>query len=167
MHYTTNPKRIMSKKRTRQQGFSIIELTVVLAVAGMLIVGALVAANTVMSSMKANRYVSDIALMVTAARAWKGIGSSYAGLTKNPAGETTVAIDVLIKMGRLPTDAATNPDGGTYTLVGGTAVGETGQFTITTSEADSKTCENVLAQIQTQSEGTATCTDSNLSAVFK
>jgi prepilin-type N-terminal cleavage/methylation domain-containing protein len=157
MHYTTNPKRIMSKKRTRQQGFSIIELTVVLAVAGMLIVGALVAANTVMSSMKANRYVSDIALMVTAARAWKGIGSSYKDLT----------VGDLVAMGRLPTDAATNPDGGTYTLVGGTAVGETGQFTITTSEADSKTCENVLAQIQTQSEGTATCTDGNLSAVFK
>ena len=158
MHYTTNPKRIMSKKRTRQQGFSIIELTVVLAVAGMLIVGALVAANTVMSSMKANRYVSDIALMVTAARAWKGISSSYAGLT---------GVGTLVDMGRLPADAATNPDGGTYTLVGGTADGETGQFTITTSEADSKTCENVLAQIQTQSEGTATCTDSNLSAVFK
>ena len=158
MHYTTNPKRIMSKKRTRQQGFSIIELTVVLAVAGMLIVGALVAANTVMSSMKANRYVSDIALMVTAARAWKGIGSSYKDLT----------VGDLVAMGRLPTDAATNPDGGTYTLAGGdgTAVAVS-QFTITTSEADSKTCENVLAQIQTQSEGTATCTDSNLSAVFK
>ena len=161
MHYTTNPKRIMSKKRTRQQGFSIIELTVVLAVAGMLIVGALVAANTVMSSMKANRYVSDIALMVTAARAWKGIGSSYAGLIKKGT-ETAVAIDALIGMGRLPEGAAKNPDGGDYVLTPGT-----GQFTITTSEADSKTCENVLAQIQTQSEGTATCTDGNLSAVFK
>jgi prepilin-type N-terminal cleavage/methylation domain-containing protein len=162
MHYTTNPKRIMSKKRTRQQGFSIIELTVVLAVAGMLIVGALVAANTVMSSMKANRYVSDIALMVTAARAWKGIGSSYAGLTKNPAGETTKAIGTLIGMGRLPTDAATNPDGGDYVLT--PAIG---QFTITTSEADSKTCENVLAQIQSQSVGVSTCETGNLSAVFK
>jgi prepilin-type N-terminal cleavage/methylation domain-containing protein len=164
MLYTTNPKRIMSKKRTRQQGFSIIELTVVLAVAGMLIVGALVAANTVMSSMKANRYVSDIALIVTAARAWKGIGSSYEGL-KTEDKETTEgigAIGALIGMGRLPEGAAKNPDGGDYVLTP-----EIGQIIITTTEADSKTCLNVLAQIQTQSEGTATCTGGNLSAVFK
>ena len=148
MHYTTNPKRIMSKKRTRQQGFSIIELTVVLAVAGMLIVGALVAANTVMSSMKANRYVSDIALMVTAARAWKGISSSYAGLT---------GVGTLVDMGRLPADAATNPDGGTYTLVGGTADGETGQFTIATTLTSQATCLNVNKQLEDQAESVGAC----------
>jgi prepilin-type N-terminal cleavage/methylation domain-containing protein len=164
MLYTTNPKRIMSKKRTRQQGFSIIELTVVLAVAGMLIVGALVAANTVMSSMKANRYVSDIALIVTAARAWKGIGSSYEGL-KTEDKETTEgigAIGALIGMGRLPEGAAKNPDGGAP----GTEA-EVGQFTITTTGADQPTCLNVLAQIQSQSVGDSTCSTGDLSAVFK
>ena len=163
MLYTTNPKRIMSKKRTRQQGFSIIELTVVLAVAGMLIVGALVAANTVMSSMKANRYVSDIALIVTAARAWKGISSSYEGLT----------IVKLVGMGRLPADAATNPDGGTYTLVGGTgeeAGGATGQFTITTTLTSTATCNNVNKQLEDQAESVVDCVEgdsSPLGVTFK
>jgi prepilin-type N-terminal cleavage/methylation domain-containing protein len=159
MHYTTNPKRIMSKKRTRQQGFSIIELTVVLAVAGMLIVGALVAANTVMSSMKANRYVSDIALMVTAARAWKGIGSSYEHL----------AVGDLVAMGRLPTDAATNPDGGTYVLTPGTEA-TAGQFTITTTLTSTATCNNVNKQLEDQAESVVDCVEgdsSPLGVTFK
>ena len=159
MLYTTNPKRIMSKKRTHQQGFSIIELTVVLAVAGMLIVGALVAANTVMSSMKANRYVSDIALIVTAARAWKGISSSYEGLT----------IVKLVGMGRLPADAATNPDGGNYVLTPGTEP-EVGQFEITTTLTSTATCNNVNKQLEDQAESVVACVEedsSPLGVTFK
>jgi prepilin-type N-terminal cleavage/methylation domain-containing protein len=160
MYHPTNKKRVMSKKKAHQQGFSIIELTVVLAVAGMLIVGALVAGNTVMSNMKSNRYVQDISLIVTAARAWKGIGTSY----------TDLSVAELTGMERLPTTwgdgVNQNPDGGNYVLTPGTETA-VGQFTIATTGADQPTCLNVLAQIQSQSVGVSTCETGNLSAVFK
>jgi prepilin-type N-terminal cleavage/methylation domain-containing protein len=160
MYHPTNKKRVVSKKKAHQQGFSIIELTVVLAVAGMLIVGALVAGNTVMSNMKSNRYVQDISLIVTAARAWKGMGTSY----------TNLSVAELTGMERLPTAWGNgenqNPDGGNYVLTPGTEA-EVGQFTITTTGADQPTCLNVLAQIQSQSVGDSTCSTGDLSAVFK
>ena len=84
MHHTTNPmlpKLPRSQTRGRQQGFSIIELMIVLAVAGMLIVGALVAGTTVMNGVKSNRYVNEISTIVTQARGWKGIKTDYTDIT--------------------------------------------------------------------------------------
>jgi prepilin-type N-terminal cleavage/methylation domain-containing protein len=83
MHHTTNPKLPKlprSQTRGRQQGFSVIELMIVLAVAGMLIVGALVAGTTVMNGVKANRYVNEISTIATQTRAWKGVKTDYSGL---------------------------------------------------------------------------------------
>ena len=161
MYHPTNKKRVVSKKKAHQQGFSIIELTVVLAVAGMLIVGALVAGNTVMSNMKSNRYVQDISLIVTAARAWKGMGTSY----------TNLDVEELTGMERLPTTWGNgenqNPDGGNYVLTPGTG-DDAGQFTIDTTDTDKTTCLNVVAQIQSQTVSVSNCLESDeISAVFK
>ena len=163
MYHPTNKKRVMSKKKAHQQGFSIIELTVVLAVAGMLIVGALVAGNTVMSNMKSNRYVQDISLIVTAARAWKGMGTSY----------TDLSVAELTGMERLPTAWGTgenqNPDGGNYVLTPGTEA-TAGQFTITTTLTSTATCNNVNKQLEDQAESVVDCVEgdsSPLGVTFK
>ena len=143
MHHTTNPmlpKLPQSHARGRQQGFSIIELMVVLAVAGMLIVGALVAGTTVMNGVKANRYVNEISTIATQTRAWKGVKTNYSDIT----------IDKLVKMGRLPN--ATNAEGGAYTLKVGNP---TSTFIITSDGMTNKICEDVIEQIKGQAIGNA------------
>lgn len=160
MYHTANKIMLSRTKKGQQKGFSIIELTVVLAVAGMLIVGALVAGNTVMSNMKSNRYVSDISLIVTAARAWKGMGVSYETLT----------LGILSDMKRVPdawgSGTNANPDGGSYSITPGTAT-EVGQFTIGTTAMEQSTCLNVKAQISSQTAAVPTCVKGVLSAIFK
>jgi hypothetical protein len=108
---------------------------IVLAVAGMLIVGALVAGTTVMNGVKSNRYVNEISTIVTQARGWKGIKTNYTG----------IGIDQLIKMGRVSTK--TNADGGAYLLAAVTGVNE---FTLTSAGMEEKTCEDVAEQIRAQ-----------------
>ena len=156
MHHTTNPmlpKLPKSHARGRQQGFSIIELMIVLAVAGMLIVGALVAGTTVMNGVKSNRYVNEISTIVTQARGWKGIKTDYTG----------IGIDQLISMGRLTT--STNADGGDYAL--GEVAGEN-EFTLTSAKMEKKTCEDVAEQIRAQTtaavEAVAATTGENATA---
>ena len=167
MHHTTNPmlpKLPKSHARGRQQGFSIIELMIVLAVAGMLIVGALVAGTTVMNGVKSNRYVNEISTIVTQARGWKGIKTDY----------TDIAIQKLIDMGRLTTK--TNADGGAYQL----AAVNVNEFTLTSADMEKKTCEDVAEQIRAQTtafidedgdtpaSGGAICADNgDLTATFK
>ena len=156
MHHTTNPKLPKlprSHARGRQQGFSIIELMIVLAVAGMLIVGALVAGTTVMNGVKSNRYVNEISTIVTQARGWKGIKTDY----------TDITIQKLIDMGRLTTK--TNADGGAYLLAAVTGANE---FTLSSAGMEKKTCEDVAEQIRAQTtaavEAVAATTGENATA---
>ena len=156
MHHTTNPmlpKLPRSHARGRQQGFSIIELMIVLAVAGMLIVGALVAGTTVMNGVKSNRYVNEISTIVTQARGWKGIKTDY----------TDITIQKLIDMGRLTTK--TNADGGAYLLAAVTGANE---FTLSSAGMEKKTCEDVAEQIRAQTtaavEAVAATTGENATA---
>jgi hypothetical protein len=137
---------------------------IVLAVAGMLIVGALVAGTTVMNGVKSNRYVNEISTIVTQARGWKGIKTDY----------TDIAIQKLIDMGRLTTK--TNADGGAYQL----AAVNVNEFTLTSADMEKKTCEDVAEQIRAQTtafidedgdtpaSGGAICADNgDLTATFK
>ena len=174
MHHTTNPmlpKLPKSHARGRQQGFSIIELMIVLAVAGMLIVGALVAGTTVMNGVKANRYVNEISTIATQTRAWKGVKTDYTGIT----------IKALTDMGRLPN--AINTEGGAYAVAEGEGVPPK-TFIITSNGMTKEICLDVAEQIQGQTLGTpgsgtaaagnlvkatsgATCDETELSAIFK
>ena len=143
MHHTTNPmlpKLPRSHARGRQQGFSIIELMIVLAVAGMLIVGALVAGTTVMNGVKANRYVNEISTIATQTRAWKGVKTDYTGIT----------ITALTDMGRLPN--ATNTEGGTYAVAVGVP---SSTFIITSNGMTEEICLDVKEQIKGQAIGNA------------
>ena len=169
MHHTTNPmlpKLPRSQTRGRQQGFSIIELMIVLAVAGMLIVGALVAGTTVMNGVKANRYVNEISTIATQTRAWKGVKTDYTGIT----------IKALTDMGRLPN--AINTEGGAYTVL---PSDPPKTFIITSNGMTLKICLDVAEQIKGQTVGTektdddeatsgATCgteEPTTLTAIFK
>ena len=166
MHHTTNPKLPRSQIRGRQQGFSVIELMIVLAVAGMLIVGALVAGTTVMNGVKANRYVNEISTIATQTRAWKGVKTDYTGIT----------ITALTDMGRLPN--AINTEGGAYTVL---PSDPPKTFIITSNGMTLKICLDVAEQIKGQTVGTektdddeatsgATCgteEPTTLTAIFK
>ena len=154
-------------QKRHQQGFSVIELMVVLAVAGMLIVGALIAGTTVMNGVKANRYVNEISTIATQSRAWKGVKTDYSGLGDGTTTDDSVGIGMLVAMGRLPN--ATNGEGGTYTLTVGDP---TSTFIITSNGMTPKICLDVAEQIQGQTVGTgdtsgATCDTTTLTAIFK
>ena len=160
-------------QKRHQQGFSVIELMVVLAVAGMLIVGALIAGTTVMNGVKANRYVNEISTIATQSRAWKGVKTDYSGLGNlkstdcASATPATKGICMLVAMGRLPN--AINTENGTYVL----AVGDpTSEFVITSNGMTDKICKDVAEQIkgQTVDGAGATCSLTKpaiLTAIFK
>ena len=143
-------------QKRHQQGFSVIELMVVLAVAGMLIVGALIAGTTVMNGVKANRYVNEISTIATQTRAWKGVKTDYTGIT----------ITALTGMGRLPN--AINTEGGAYTVLPSDSPKT---FIITSTLMTKKVCKDVAEQIKGQTVGTgATCDTeepATLTAIFK
>jgi prepilin-type N-terminal cleavage/methylation domain-containing protein len=185
MHHTTNLMLPRSQTRGRQQGFSIIELMIVLAVAGMLIVGALVAGTTVMNGVKANRYVNEISTIATQTRAWKGVKTDYSGLGNGTSTDcdsdtdtdTVEGICMLVAMGRLPN--ATNSEGGIYSVAAGVPPKT---FIITSNGMTKEICLDVAEQIQGQTLGTpasgtgdntveatsgATCDETELSATFK
>ena len=152
-------------QKRHQQGFSVIELMVVLAVAGMLIVGALMAGTTVMNGVKANRYVNEISTIATQSRAWKGVKTDYSGLGDGTT-STTEGIGMLVAMGRLPN--ATNGEGGEYLV----KVGDpTSTFVITSDGMTNKICKDVAEQIKGQTVGTGATCDANdpatLTAIFK
>jgi hypothetical protein len=113
---------------------------IVLAVAGMLIVGALVAGTTVMNGVKANRYVNEISTIATQTRAWKGVKTDYTGIT----------ITALTDMGRLPN--ATNTEGGTYAVAVGVP---SSTFIITSNGMTEEICLDVKEQIKGQAIGNA------------
>ena len=146
MHHTTNPKLPRSQIRGRQQGFSVIELMIVLAVAGMLIVGALVAGTTVMSGVKSNRYVTKIVAIATQARGWKGIKTTYEGLS----------LTDLVNMGRVP-DVNT-PDGGEFSAAEDDD--DNSQFNIAATYMPEAICLDAAAQLLPQAVS-AVCTDEN------
>jgi prepilin-type N-terminal cleavage/methylation domain-containing protein len=179
MHHTTNPKLPKlprSQTRGRQQGFSVIELMIVLAVAGMLIVGALVAGTTVMNGVKANRYVNEISTIATQTRAWKGVKTDYSGLGDGTTTGDSVGIGMLVAMGRLPN--AINTEGGAYTVL---PSDPPKTFIITSNGMTLKICLDVAEQIKGQTVGTektdddeatsgATCgteEPTTLTAIFK
>ena len=162
-------------QKRHQQGFSVIELMVVLAVAGMLIVGALIAGTTVMNGVKANRYVNEISTIATQSRAWKGVKTDYSGLGDGTT-STTEGIGMLVAMGRLPN--AINTEGGAYTVL---PSDPPKKFIITSNGMTLKICLDVAEQIKGQTVGTektdddeatsgATCgteEPTTLTAIFK
>jgi len=113
---------------SRQRGFTLIEIGVVLGIIGFILVSALVAANSVDNARKVTQAVHDVANIRAGVVRWKAGRSNYSGLT----------LKALQDRGYLPGNISTgvgeNPWGGNYTLA--TSAGNSSYIISLTSMED-------------------------------
>ncbi len=145
----------------RQQGFSLIEMSVVILVIAGLIAGVLWASKGVSDSSKVNRFTTEISTIAIQTRTWRGIDPRYTG----------VNFTALTTMGLLQATwgagTGVNPAGGNYTVAANAT--DSTRFDLVATGMDQSMCLLIEKQIEGATSGgnQASCSAGTLTAVFQ
>lgn len=152
--------KMQSLKNRKNGGFTLVELLIVIGVIAVLAAAIFANQLRATNASTTNRFVNDINLIVTQARVWKGVKTSYTG----------ISLTVLTSMDLLDntwgSGTGVNPAGGNYTV----AVGSPStRLTLTATGMDQTMCLNVENQIEAGTVGgnSASCTSGTLTATYQ
>lgn len=135
----------------KQQGFTLIEIVIAIAVAAILLGGFIAYGSSTKDSARATKTVDVIRQISTAATTWGQSKSSYG----------SVSLSALQTGGYLATNVSANPYGGAFTVSGsGTTV------TITSAGMTTNGCAQAIDLLTNDASSTPTCTSGTLSFSF-
>ena len=147
--------------KSKQKGFSMIELMVVLVIGAILISAIMQRTSRAETAQLKQRFVDDVALIASQAKGWKGTKSAYTG----------ISMTTMTGMALLDTTwgagTGVNPVGGNYTVtVNGT---DSAAINVTATGMENSLCLQVENAIEPSTKGgnTAACAGGTLTATFK
>lgn len=144
----------LSNKRLTQKGFSLVELVIVIALMGLLMLAVINFGSTTIDGGKVGKALDQVRQIAAAAISWQSGRFNYNGITLN----------ALETERYLPAGfgALGNPFGGAYTVTGAG-----NRFTITVSNfPDNGLCLQALNKIRNDTIVAPTCAGTTLSATF-
>lgn len=145
---------------TKQKGFNLIEILIVLGIIAVGVAAVVAYQSRATTSSTANRFVSEISLIATQARVWKGAKTTYTGVSM-----TVLTAQELLEP-TWATGTGVNPAGGNYTVA---ANATPTRLTVTATGMPTALCLNVENQIEasTYQGANASCSGGTLTAVFQ
>lgn len=142
---------MMYRKRSKQGGFTILELITVISIIAILAVGGFQYFRSSKETARTSKTVEVVRQIGTGAISWGQSRSTYSG----------ISLSTLQSGGYVASNLSANPFGGAYTISGS---GTT--FTVTATTMTDNACAQAIDLLSSDTTATPTCTSGTLSATF-